>query len=513
MDTAAPSIAIPFDNSYARLPQGFSARMSPVQVRAPRLIQVNDDLAGFLNIDPGPLHSQEGAEVFTGNRIAEGSEPLAMAYAGHQFANFVPQLGDGRACLLGEVIAQDGRRYDIQLKGSGPTPFSRRGDGRAALGPVLREYLVSEAMHRLHVPTTRALAAVLTGEAVVREEMLPGAVLTRIASSHLRVGTFEYFAAREDTASVRTLADHAISRHYPEAAQTPKRYRTLLEGVVTRQAALVAQWMGLGFIHGVMNTDNTSISGETIDYGPCAFMEAYDPATVFSAIDRQGRYAYANQPGVMVWNLSRLGETLLPLMADEEGSQEAALAAAYEVLNGFAPLYETAYLRVFRTKLGLVQEERGGRNLDQRSAGSHGSSQGGFHTDLPAPVGRGRRWRARPVQRSGSIPGLAPPLAPAAGLRRPFARAAECSHATDQPRLHPAQPPGAGGDRRGGVAAGLRPFRATATRHRQSVYRNTGSTPFCGACACRTACFADILRHLGIQKRAFKSCPRRFCTL
>lgn len=356
MDTAAPALAIPFDNSYARLPRNFFARVEPTRVRTPRLIQVNDTLAQFLNIDPAPLHSQEGAEVFAGNRIADGSEPLAMAYAGHQFGNFVPQLGDGRACLLGEVLAQDGRRYDIQLKGSGPTPFSRRGDGRAALGPVLREYLVSEAMHRLGVPTTRALAAVLTGEAVVREEMMPGAVLTRVASSHLRVGTFEYFAAREDTASVRTLADYAISRHYPAATGQPKRYRALLEGVVARQAALVAQWMGLGFIHGVMNTDNTSISGETIDYGPCAFMEAYDPGTVFSAIDRQGRYAYANQPGIMIWNLSRLGETLLPLMAEEEGSQEAALAAAYEVLNGFAPLYEAAYLRVFRAKLGLSTE-------------------------------------------------------------------------------------------------------------------------------------------------------------
>ncbi len=356
MDTVAP-IAIPFDNSYARLPQNFFARVEPTRVRAPRLIRVNDELARFLEINPEALHSQEGAEVFAGNRIADGSEPLAMAYAGHQFGNFVPQLGDGRACLLGEVVAQDGKWYDIQLKGSGQTPFSRRGDGRAALGPVLREYLVSEAMHRLGVPTTRALAAVLTGEAVVREEMLPGAVLTRVASSHLRVGTFEYFAAREDTASLRTLADYAISRHYPAAAGQPKRYRALLEGVVQRQAKLVAQWMGLGFIHGVMNTDNTGISGETIDYGPCAFLEAYDSATVFSAIDRQGRYAYGNQPGIMVWNLSRLGETLLPLMAEEEGSQDGSLVAAYKVLNGFAPLYEAAYLRVFRRKLGLVQEQ------------------------------------------------------------------------------------------------------------------------------------------------------------
>ena len=358
MDTVTLPLAIPFDNSYARLPQNFFARIQPEPVRAPQLIHINDELARFLNIDPVPLHSKEGAEVFAGNRIAEGSEPLALAYAGHQFGNFVPQLGDGRACLLGEVIAQDFNRYDIQLKGSGPTPFSRRGDGRAALGPVLREYLVSEAMHALGVPTTRALAAVLTGEAVVREEMLPGAVLTRVAGSHLRVGTFEYFAAREDKDGVRTLADYAIGRHYRAAAQQPKRYRALLEGVIARQAKLVAQWMGLGFIHGVMNTDNTSISGETLDYGPCAFMEAYDPGTVFSAIDQRGRYAYGNQPGIMTWNVSRLAETLLPLMADEEGSSEAALAAAYEVLNGFAPLYEAEYLRVFRAKLGLTQEHQ-----------------------------------------------------------------------------------------------------------------------------------------------------------
>lgn len=355
----AESVSIPFDNTYSHLSQGFFARVNLKPVRAPRLIKMNEELAGFLGIDPAGLETSEGVEVLAGNRVAEGSEPLAMAYAGHQFANFVPQLGDGRACLLGEVIAGDGRRYDVQLKGSGPTPFSRRGDGRAALGPVLREYLVSEAMHALGVPTTRALAAVLTGEAVVREEMMPGAILTRVASSHLRVGTFEYFAAREDKDALRTLARYAMERHYPEAAQSDKPYRALLQGIVTRQAKLVAQWMGLGFIHGVMNTDNTSISGETIDYGPCAFMEAYDPATVFSAIDRNGRYAYGNQPGIMIWNLSRLAETLLPLMEDEEGSKEAALAAAYEVLNSFSPTYEKEYMAIFRRKLGFAIEAEG----------------------------------------------------------------------------------------------------------------------------------------------------------
>ena len=361
--TTAAAVHIPFDNSYARLPQNFFARVNPMPVRAPRLIKVNYELARFLGIDPEALNSPEGAEILAGNRIAEGSEPLAMAYAGHQFGGFVPQLGDGRANLLGEVVAQDGKGYDIQLKGAGPTPFSRRGDGRAALGPVLREYIVSEAMHTLGVPTTRALAAVLTGEAVVREEMMQGAILTRVAASHLRVGTFEYFAAREDKESLRTLADYAIRRHYPEAAGSDKPYRALLQGVTTRQANLIAQWMSLGFIHGVMNTDNTSISGETIDYGPCAFMEAYHPATVFSAIDRGGRYAYGQQPGIMVWNLSRLAETLLPLMADEEGSQEAALAAAYEVLNGFSPTFEAAHLAGMRRKLGLTTAQDGDADL------------------------------------------------------------------------------------------------------------------------------------------------------
>ncbi len=374
MNTAA-AIRIPFDNSYARLPGNFFARVNPRPVRAPQLIKINDALARFLNIDPAELASPEGAEVLAGNRVAGGSEPLAMAYAGHQFGGFVPQLGDGRANLLGEVVAQDGKRYDIQLKGSGPTPFSRRGDGRAALGPVLREYIVSEAMHALSVPTTRALAAVLTGERVVREEILPGAILTRVASSHLRVGTFEYFAARQDTASVRILADYAIQRHYPEAVNQPKPYRALLEGITTRQAHLVAQWMLLGFVHGVMNTDNTSISGETIDYGPCAFMEAYDPATVFSAIDVNGRYAYGNQPAIMVWNLSRLAETLLPLMEQEEGSPDAALAAAYEVLNRFTPAFEAAHLAGLRRKLGLFTEQEGdlelATDLLERMAANH----------------------------------------------------------------------------------------------------------------------------------------------
>ncbi len=360
MSVATKAVGFGFENSYVRLPERFFARVDPVRVAAPRLIKVNEGLARELGLDPEALASAEGVEVLAGNRVAEGSEPLAMAYAGHQFGHFVPQLGDGRACLLGEV-----RGYDVQLKGSGPTPFSRRGDGRAALGPVLREYVVSEAMAALGVPTTRALAAVLTGEEVVRETMLPGAVLTRVAASHLRVGTFQYFAARNDVEGLRTLADYATARHYPEAASAERPYRAFLDGVVARQASLVAQWMLLGFVHGVMNTDNTSISGETIDYGPCAFMEAYDPATVFSSIDRQGRYAYGNQPGIMLWNLTRLAEALLPLLEVEAGGRDAAVASAQEALEGFAAVYEAARLTGLRRKLGLITEREGDSALSE----------------------------------------------------------------------------------------------------------------------------------------------------
>jgi uncharacterized protein YdiU (UPF0061 family) len=348
-----------FENTYARLPERFYARLNPTPVAVPRLIKLNADLAWTLGLDPDMLASPEGVEILAGNRVVAGSEPLAIAYAGHQFGVFVPQLGDGRANLLGEVIGQDGVRYDVQLKGSGPTPFSRGGDGRAALGPVLREYIVSEAMAALGVPTTRALAAVITGEQVFRETALPGAVLTRVAASHIRVGTFEYFAARRDTEGTRTLADYAIARHYPEVVHGTRPYRAFLESVIGRQAHLVAQWMLLGFIHGVMNTDNTSVSGETIDYGPCAFMEAYDSGTVFSSIDSQGRYAYGNQPRIALWNLTRLAESLLPLLEQEEGSEEAAVASAQEPLNAFASKYETAHIAGLRRKLGLFTERDG----------------------------------------------------------------------------------------------------------------------------------------------------------
>jgi len=358
-DPRCKKIRFGFDNTYARLPEHFFARLGPTPVAAPRLVKLNVELAKELGLDPDALASEQGVEILAGNRVADGAEPMALAYAGHQFGHFVSQLGDGRANLLGELVGRDGARYDIQLKGSGRTPFSRGGDGRAALGPVLREYIVSEAMAALGVPTTRALAAVTTGEWVLRETSLPGAVLTRVAASHLRVGTFQYFAARGDTDGVRTLADYVIARHHPEAAQAAQPYRALLDGVVARQAQLIAQWMLLGFIHGVMNTDNTSISGETIDYGPCAFMEAYDPATVFSSIDHDGRYAYCNQPSAALWNLARLAEALLPVLAQEAGSEDAALAAANEALSAFEPQYQTARLAGLRRKLGLCTEREG----------------------------------------------------------------------------------------------------------------------------------------------------------
>jgi serine/tyrosine/threonine adenylyltransferase len=344
------TVHFPFQNTYAALPDNFFARVAPTPVDSPRLIKLNRPLAVHLGLDPDRLGSPEGTEILAGKRIPDGADPIAMAYAGHQFGHFVPQLGDGRAILLGEVIDADGVRRDIQLKGSGPTPFSRRGDGRAALGPVLREYIVSEAMATLGIPTTRSLAAVVTGENVMRETPLPGAVLTRIASSHIRVGTFQYFAARGDTEGVRRLADHVIARHYPQAANADRPYHALLEGVIARQAQLIARWLLVGFIHGVMNTDNSSISGETIDYGPCAFMDAYDPAAVFSSIDEQGRYAYANQPRIALWNLTRLAECLLPLFSDE---QDTAIEEAQLALGGFAEAFNAAYQAGLCNKLGL----------------------------------------------------------------------------------------------------------------------------------------------------------------
>ncbi len=344
---------IVFDNSYARLPEQFFAATQPLQSPSPRLIRTNKALAAELGIDPAWLESTGGLDMLSGRVLPEGAEPIAQAYAGHQFGNFVPQLGDGRAILVGEVVDRQGRRRDIQLKGAGRTRFSRSGDGRAALGPVLREYLVSEAMAALNIPTTRALAVVSTGDMVDRETRLPGAMLTRVASSHIRVGTFQYFAAREDLQALRLLADHVIARHYPAAAATTSPYRALLDAVIAAQAHLVAQWLMVGFIHGVMNTDNMSVAGETIDYGPCAFMDAYDPTTVFSSIDRMGRYAYGNQLRIAHWNLTRFAETLLPLLADQ---QDAAIEDAQDALAGFGPAFETAYFDGLRRKIGLESD-------------------------------------------------------------------------------------------------------------------------------------------------------------
>jgi len=340
-----------FDNTYARVLAGFYVPAQAEPAPAPRLVKLNRTLAHELGLDAEVLDSPAGAAIFAGNVVPEGAFPLAQAYAGHQFGNFVPQLGDGRALLLGEVTDRHGQRRDIQLKGSGRTAFSRGGDGKAALGPVLREYLLGEAMHGLAIPTTRALAAVTTGAPVFRERPLPGAVLTRVAASHLRVGTFQFFAARADPAKLRQLADYAIARHYPSVAEAANPYLAFLEAVRDRQAELIARWMHVGFIHGVMNTDNMAISGETIDYGPCAFLEHYHAQTVFSSIDRQGRYAYGQQPPIARWNLARLAETLLPLIHED---QPQAIELATAALNDFTDRYDRAWLNGMRAKLGLI---------------------------------------------------------------------------------------------------------------------------------------------------------------
>jgi uncharacterized protein YdiU (UPF0061 family) len=339
-----------FDNSYAALPERFFARAAPVPVAAPRLIKLNRPLAEELSLDADWLASPEGVSVLAGQKLPDEATPIATAYAGHQFGHFVPQLGDGRAILLGEVIDRNGMRRDLQLKGAGRTPFSRNGDGRAALGPVLREYIVSEAMAALGIPTTRALAAVLTGERVQRETMLPGGVLTRIASSHIRIGTFQFFAARNDDDAIRRLADHVIARHYPNVTGGTRPYFALLVQVIARQASLVTKWMQVGFIHGVMNTDNASIAGETIDYGPCAFMDTFDPEAVFSSIDQNGRYAFANQPRIALWNLTRLAECLLPLLADDETK---AVELAKEALGTFASAFDATFTTGMLAKLGV----------------------------------------------------------------------------------------------------------------------------------------------------------------
>lgn len=348
-----------FDNSYARLPELFFSKVEPTPVRSPELVVLNDRLAASLGLNAEALRSGDGAATFAGNRIPEGAAPLAQAYAGHQFGHFT-MLGDGRALLLGEQITPAGERFDIQLKGSGRTPYSRGGDGRAALGPMLREYIISEAMHALRIPTTRSLAVATTGEPIIRETELPGAVLTRVAASHLRVGTFQYVAKWGTVEDLQTLADYMLQRHFPDFDPEENRYLFLLREAVKRQASLIAQWQLVGFIHGVMNTDNMALSGETIDYGPCAFMDAYDPATVFSSIDRQGRYAYGNQPYIAAWNLARFAETLLPLL---HGEEEQAIKMAEDAISDFASLFQRNWLAGMRAKLGIFNEEQEDESL------------------------------------------------------------------------------------------------------------------------------------------------------
>ncbi|MCB1474467.1 MAG: YdiU family protein [Rhodobiaceae bacterium] len=370
-----------FDNSYARLPAQFFERQSPVAVAGPKLVRLNEPLARELGFDPAARSSEDWAQIFSGNALLPGTAPLAMAYAGHQFGNFVPQLGDGRALLLGEVIDRHGIRRDIQLKGAGRTPFSRGGDGRAAIGPVLREYILSEAMHALGVPATRALAAVTTGEPVYRENVLPGAVLTRVAKSHIRVGTFQYFAARGDMEAVRALADYVIERLYPELGGSENRYLDLVEAVSARQARLVARWLAIGFIHGVMNTDNMALAGETIDFGPCAFLDEYDPTKVFSSIDQFGRYAYGRQPHIAQWNIARLAETMLPLIDDDE---ERAIARATSVVEQFVRHYNGAFVGEMRSKIGLQDEQDDDLSLIQRLLELMQESKADYNTTFRA---------------------------------------------------------------------------------------------------------------------------------
>ena len=411
------------EHSYAQLPALFHAAVAPTTVTAPHLMVLNRPLAAALGLDADALAGDEGAALFAGNRLPPGAAPLAQAYAGHQYGHFTT-LGDGRAILLGEQITPRGERFDVQLKGAGPTPYSRRGDGRAALGPMLREYVISEAMHALGIPTTRSLAVASTGDPVWRENELPGAVLTRVAASHLRVGTFEWAAARGDAITLHALVAYTLQRHFPDVSSGAQPATALLNAVIERQAALIARWMLVGFVHGVMNTDNMALSGETIDYGPCAFMDAYDPATVFSSIDRQGRYAYSNQPGIAQWNLARFAETLIPLLHEEE---ERAVAVATEALGVFAQRFQHHWLAGMRRKLGLFTEEPEDRALVeallawmQQTKADFTNTFAGLEPAMPPADPRHTdaeflRWHGRWVDRLGRQPQQA---AESAQLRR-----------------------------------------------------------------------------------------------
>ncbi|MEI9885788.1 MAG: YdiU family protein [Rhizomicrobium sp.] len=487
-----------FDNTYAKLPTSFYAQVAPTKVKAPRVVKINRPLAELLGLDADVLASPEGAELLSGNTVPEGAASIALAYAGHQFGNFVPQLGDGRAILLGEIVGTDGKRRDLQLKGSGRTPFSRGGDGRAALGPVLREYVVSEAMAALGVPTTRALAAVLTGDRVVRDEVQPGAVLTRVAASHIRVGTFEYFATRGDHKAIAALATYALQRHYPDKANTGNDALALLECVLHAQSSLVARWLGVGFVHGVMNTDNSSISGETIDYGPCAFLDEYDPKKKFSSIDRGGRYAFANQPRIAQWNLVKLAEALLPAMGDDE---DEAARLATEQLNRFPALFEAAHARVLRAKLGLVREDASDPRARRRSARADGHERGGPHAVLSPSL----RVRARHV--CGRIDGLAicqcrgvsrlgRSLAPAPRRGGDDAGSARERHAAREPGAHPAEPSHRGDDRGGRHSERLRAVREAREGARAPLRRPSRIRIPERAADARGARDGDVLRDL-----------------
>ena len=501
--------AFRFDNSFARELEGLYVPWRPAAVRAPRLLFFNHALAAELGLDVASFDGPAGAATFAGNAVPEGAEPIAQAYAGHQFGGFSPQLGDGRALLLGEVIDRRGRRRDIALKGSGRTPFARGGDGKAAVGPMLREVLLGEAMHALRIPTTRALAVAATGEPVYREHELPGAVLTRVAASHIRVGTFEFFASRGDMESLRKLAEYTIARHDPELVSAPQRFLALLRNVAERQAALVAQWMNVGFIHGVMNTDNMAISGETIDYGPCAFMEAFDPATVFSSIDRRGRYAFGNQPDIACWNLARLAESLLPLLSDDP---EQAAAMATEVIAAFPAQYGRHLLRGQRAKLGLRRGEPDDDSVDVALAEDWLTlaswRPGGFHPWLAAARrrrGRRRHGLARAVR--GRTPprrmahALAGTLRQRGRQRRAWLgvgrrRTRRCD-AQRQSLGHRAQPPRGGGARCGLGRGRPRAVRAVARCPAAAVRRDSRPGPVRRAGARRRdRVLPHVLRHL-----------------
>jgi serine/tyrosine/threonine adenylyltransferase len=404
-----------FHHSYATLPAALHTACSPSPSPSPQTIVVNHSLALDLGLDPATLSNPPAASILTGTTLPPGARPIAQAYAGHQFGHFT-MLGDGRAHLLGEQITPSGQRFDIQLKGAGQTPYSRRGDGRAALGPMLREYIVAEAMHALGIPTTRSLAVATTGATVYRRSPLPGAVLTRIAASHIRVGTFEYAAALGDTAILRQLADHTLHRHFPDAATSPEPYLALLQNTADRQAALVARWLLVGFIHGVMNTDNMALSGETIDYGPCAFLDSYDPATVFSSIDQNGRYAYANQPPIAQWNLTRLAEALLPLIHPDP---QVAAPLAEKALDSFPATFQAHWLEGMRAKLGLLTEAPEDHDLAKDFLAILQANKADFTNsfrqldptsppDPSGPLGRAfplwhARWTARLAAQPGSI--------------------------------------------------------------------------------------------------------------